>query len=126
MKKIILTSLIFISLIFNVKSAGYVADIFLQWTANPTNQLVTKYLIYQAIQPNTNYVPVVTVVGTNYGKVRVMTPGTYNYKITAINTNGESLQSDFIVVSVLNPTNIFPSIPTNLGFKSYSITITGP
>lgn len=126
MKKTILISILFFALILTIKSAGYVADIFLRWDINPTNQTVTKYLIYQAIPPSTNYIPVVTVVGTNYGKVRVTSPGIFNYKITAINTNGESLKSDFITVSILNPTNVFPSIPTNLVIKSYSITITGP
>jgi hypothetical protein len=93
---------------------GYSVDIWLGWKSNPTEELVTKYIIYQAKLPSTNFIPVVTVAGTtNAGKVRITSPGTYQFKVLAVNGVGSSGLSDEVQVP-----DVFPSIPTNFSFLS--------
>jgi hypothetical protein len=73
-------------------------DISLRWTPNPPAQMVTKYIVFQAIGTNLNFVPVVTAVGTNFAKVRVNAPGLYQYKIWAVNGVTNSPLSESVQV----------------------------
>ncbi len=109
MKKllIILTSLLLVSTVF---AASFVADITLSWQPNPPEQFITKYLVYQAKLPSTNFVAVVTAAGTtNSCRVRVTSAGTYQFKITAVNGAGESGFS-----ALAQYPTVAPTVPTNV------------
>lgn len=95
-----------------ISFGAVVSDIYLTWNANPPIEGVTKYLIYQAKSPSTNFIPVVTASNTNVAKVRVTSVGTYEYKVSAINGNGESPLSSSISVRI-GSTNA-PSQPVGL------------
>lgn len=76
---------------------SFTADISLRWKANSPTQFVTKYVIHQAKDSLTNYIPVVTAYGTNVAKVRITSAGTYRYKISAVNGAGTSPLSTNLV-----------------------------
>jgi len=106
-------------LIFTISAAApsFIADITLSWNPNPAQEFVTRYLVYQAKLPSTNFVPVVTATGTNVAKVRVTSVGTYQFRVTAINGVGESGQSATVQVP-----DIMPTIPTNVSVISVTVT----
>lgn len=105
MKKIL--SVIFLS-VFLVSAASAV-DLWFTWTANPTNEMVTSYVIQQAVLPNTNFLDVVTAPGsTNTWPVRSVGNGSYQYRLVAVNGAGRSTPS----AAVSYPTNA-PSQPQN-------------
>lgn len=108
MRKFLITLLLFVSVVLNAQNF---ADVFLTWSNNHPSQFVSKYIIYQATgDTSTNYVPVVTVTGTNVAKVRVnSTTTSYGFKVAAQNGVGISALSDATRV----PTNS-PTTPTNL------------
>lgn len=79
------------------------------WDANPESEMVTSYIIQQVKLPATNFVDVVTVIGTtNVGVVKNLKAGTYKFRIVAINGLGRSLPS----TEVNYPTNT-PTVVTN-------------
>jgi hypothetical protein len=107
MKKI--TTIIGVLLVTTfVAQAAFIADIWLSWTNNPSIEFVDKYIVYQAKLPSTNFTAAVTV-STNAAKVRVTSPGTYQFKVTAVNGVGESPKSAAVQVPQISPTT--PSTP---------------
>lgn len=99
--------------------AGFSADIGITWKENPAAEFITKYVVYQAKLPATNFTAVITVVGTNFGKVRVITPGTYQFKVSAFNGLGESPLSAAVQVP-----NIPATAPTNIAIISLVVSNT--
>jgi hypothetical protein len=99
--------------------AGFTADVGITWKPNPVNEFVTKYVVYQAKLPSTNFVAAITVVGTNFGRVRVLSPGTYQFKVSAFNGLGESPKSDAVQVP-----NVLATPPTNVTIISLVISNT--
>ena len=99
--------------------AGFSADIGITWKENPASEFITKYVVYQAKLPATNFVAAITVVGTNFGKVRVTTPGTYQFKVSAFNGLGESPLSLAVQVP-----NIPATAPTNVAIISLVVSNT--
>lgn len=84
-------------------------DLWFKWTPNPTNEMVTSYVIQQATGTSTNFVDVVTAPGTtNTWPVRGLGNGSYKFRLVAVNGAGRSVPSS--VVSY--PTNA-PSQPAN-------------
>lgn len=118
MKKI-LTSIFVVLATTSLCFAGFIADIGISWKENPANEFVTKYTIYQAKLPSTNFVPVVSALATNVAKVRVTSVGTYLFKVSAVNGLGESGLSQGVQVP-----NVSPSIPTNVAVFSVTVTNT--
>jgi hypothetical protein len=96
MKKILTMTLTILGFVVIVNAQSY--DLSLRWTANPPAQMVTKYIVFQATGKNTNFIPVVTAVGTNFAKVRVNSPGLYQYKIWAVNGVTNSAMSEAVQV----------------------------
>jgi len=107
------------SLVIPFCLAGFLADINLSWQPNPASEFVTKYVVYQAKAPSTNFVAVVTATGTNFARVRVTSPGTYQFRVSAVNGVGESDLSQGVQVP-----NIPPTIPTNVSVISVTATNT--
>ncbi len=108
MKTILSTILTFIT----AAAFAFTADIYLQWNANPAFEGVTKYVIYQAKAPSTNFVAAVTAIGTNSARVRVTSAGTYSYRVSAFNSFGESVPSTNVPVNIGSIT--VPTQPTGL------------
>lgn len=98
---------------------GFIADISLSWKTNPDGEFITKYVVYQAKAPSTNFAAVVSTTGTNFAKVRVTSTGTYQFKVSAVNGIGESGLSQAVQVP-----NVAPSIPTNITVISVTVTNT--
>ena len=116
MKKIL--SIIAVTLLsVSICLSGFIADIGLSWDNNPGIEFVSKYIVYQAKPPATNFVPVLTVTGTNAAKVRVTSTGTYQFKVSAVNGVGESGLSQAVQVP-----NVMPTIPTNVLVISVTVT----
>jgi len=116
MKKIL--SLIVVTLLsISICLSGFIGDIGLSWNNNPGIDFVSKYMVYQAKLPSTNFVPVITVIGTNTVKVRVTSTGTYQFKVSAVNGVGESGLSQAVQVP-----NVMPTIPTNILVISVTVT----
>ena len=83
----------------------YAVDVKLGWDFNPANEMVDKYVIYQARGTNVSFIPVVTVPGTtNVGLVRNLVPGTYRFIVVAQNGVGNAPPSNEIVVPTNSPT----------------------
>lgn len=81
---------IFLALMVSAGVAlGQNYDVSFSWKSNAPLQMVTKYVIYQAKAPSTNFIPVFTSV-SNTAKIRVTGSGTYDFKILAVNGVGES------------------------------------
>lgn len=95
----------------SIAASQTVADVYLTWANNPAIEFVSKYVVYQATgDTSSNYVPVVTVTGTNFAKIRVnSTTTTYKFKVMAVNGAGNAPLSEFVKV----PTNA-PTATTNL------------
>jgi hypothetical protein len=100
--------------------SAYAANIHLvisfQWVPNSPADNVTKYLIYQ--KQGNNFVPVVTVVGTNVGKVNIYATKldpSYTFKVSAVNAVGESPLS----LPVTWP-NTLPITPSNVNITNWS------
>jgi hypothetical protein len=85
--------------------AVYAVDVKLGWEANPPQEMVEKYVIYQARGTNVSFVPVVTVLGTtNVGVVKNLTPGTYRFVVVAQNGIGNAPPSNEVMVPTNAPT----------------------
>lgn len=90
--------------------AVYAVDVKLGWEANSPQEMVEKYVIYQAKGTNVSFIPVVTVPGTtNVGVVRNLAPGMYRFVIVAQNGVGNAPPSNEVSV----PTNV-PSATKNV------------
>jgi hypothetical protein len=97
MRKFLTTVLTLMGFVGIVMADSY--DINLRWTPNPPVQMVTKYIVHQAIGSPTNvFVPVVTAFGTNFAKVRVNSAGLYFYKVQAVNGVTNSPLSEAVQV----------------------------
>jgi len=97
MKRLLTFTLTFLGMVGILKAELF--DISLRWTPNPPVQMVTKYVVYQAVGSATNnFVPVVTAFGTNAVKVRVTSAGLYFYKISAFNGVTNSPLSEAVQV----------------------------
>jgi len=105
MKKALSILLLTIMLVTSVSAV----DLWFKWTPNPTNEMVTSYVIQQASGNSTNFFDVVTAPGTtNVWPIRGLGNGSYKFRLIAVNGVGRSIPS-----SVLSyPTNT-PSQPTN-------------
>lgn len=89
-------------------------DLWFSWTPNPTNELVTSYVIQQATGTSTNFVDVVTAPGTtNKWVVRNLGNNSYKFRLVAVNGAGRSGPTPWISY----PTNS-PSTPTNFNFST--------
>jgi hypothetical protein len=109
MKKLLTLSLLFM---VALSVQAFYADIFLSWNNNPPAEFVQKYIVYQ--QKGTNFVSVVTATGTNTAKVRVSAPGTYVFKVGAVNEIGSGpISSNSVSVKVGTPVSI-PTAPTGI------------
>lgn len=114
-----LFTLAFLSVFTVISAFAFTADIQIQWTPNPASDGVTNYFIYQAKAPATNYTKVVTVGNTNSAKVRVTSPGSYSFVVTAANTNAEGPKSLPVTGNIVNT---LPSAPTNVTILNVTIT----
>lgn len=118
MKKFLVSSLLSLLLV-STTYAAFLGKVTLGWNSNPSNEFVTKYVVYQVVN-NTNYIAQVTATGTNVATVNVTAPGTYTYAVAAFNANGQSAYSSKV------STNVFPSLPasTPTGVNVISVTVT--
>lgn len=82
----------------------YAVDVKLGWDLNPVHEMVDKYVIYQAKGTNASFVPTVTVMNTNVGVVKNLTPGTYRFIIVAQNGVGVAPPSNEVLVPTNAPT----------------------
>jgi hypothetical protein len=101
MKKALAIGLTLLGLTGIVSAQSY--DISLTWTANPPTEMVSKYVVFQAIGTNGSFVPVVTANGTNFSKVRVIGPGLYKFKVQAVNGVTNSALSEYVQVPNVGP-----------------------
>lgn len=118
MKKLFVLGLTLLMLISSTYAA-FLGKVNLTWNPNPSNEFVTKYVVYQVVN-GTNYIPQVTATGTNFATVNVTSPGTYTYAVAAFNANGQSGYSSSVT------TNVFPSSPASIptGLNVISVTVT--
>ncbi len=83
-------------------------DTWFAWVANPPEELVSSYNIYERF--DTNYSLIAIVGLTNFVYLTNVSSGVHFYSITAVNADGESdFSSDFvseIPFSAQSPTNI--------------------
>lgn len=108
------TRLLILALFLTMAFSASALDLWFTWTPNPTNELVTGYVIQQATLPNTNFVDVVTAPGTtNTWPVRNVGNGSYQYRLVAVNGAGRSTPSAVLAY----PTNA-PSQPQNFQFAT--------
>lgn len=82
----------------------YAVDVKLGWDLNPAHEMVDKYVIYQARGTNASFTPVVTVLNTNVGVVKNLTPGTYRFIVVAQNGVGIAPPSNEVMVPTNSPT----------------------
>lgn len=82
----------------------YAVDVKLGWDLNPVHEMVDKYVIYQAKGTNASFVPAVTVLNTNVGIVKNLSPGTYRFIIVAQNGVGVAPPSNEVMVPTNAPT----------------------
>ena len=110
MKKIILSMLLALSLVGSASAF----DLWFKWTANPSNDLVTSYVIQQAVGTSTNFVDTVTAPGTtNVWVIRSLANGSYKFRIVAVNGAGRSIPSNVLSY----PTNA-PGAPSDFQFTN--------
>lgn len=105
---ILVTSMIVLILSSIIASPALGIDLYFTWKANPSAELVTSYVIYQANNiGSTNFGPfrpVSTAPGsTNVWPVRGLSPGTYKFRVVAINGAGGSLPSNEVTYPTNNP-----------------------
>lgn len=80
-------------------------DVKIGWESNLPQEMVEKYVIYQAKGTNVSFVPVVTVSGTtNVGVVKNLTPGVYRFIVVAQNGIGNAPPSNEVTVPTNAPT----------------------
>lgn len=102
------------SVVKGATSGNYFVN--LQWKDNSTNE--SNFKIYQSINSTSNFQHIkspsanTTTYGVNIGSSP--TPGTYYYKIIAINGSGESAPSNIASGNVLTSTVNVPAAPTGL------------
>lgn len=83
----------------------YAVDVKIGWEINPPQEMVERYVIYQAKGTNVSFVPVVTVPGTtNVGFVKNLVPGVYKFVIVAQNGVGNAPPSNEVIVPTNSPT----------------------
>ena len=100
MKKLILTLLLAVSLVGSVNAL----DLWFKWTANPSTDLVTSYVIQQAIGTSTNFSDVVTAPGnTNAWVVRNLGNNSYKFRLVAVNGAGRSVPSNVLSYPTNSP-----------------------
>lgn len=103
MKKLIFTSLLALFVAFSASAL----DLVFKWSANPSNEMVTSYVIQQATGTNVNFNDIVTAPGTtNTWAVKNVNNGLYRFRLVAVNGVGRSVPS----VEIAYPTNA-PSQP---------------
>lgn len=104
MKKLLFSILAVMFVTFTVLTAESTTDLWFTWRVSPANEMVTSYVIEQAKAPSTNFVPVVTVVGTtNVGVVKGLTAGSYKFRVVAKNAVGSAPPSNEISYPTNNP-----------------------
>lgn len=104
-----------LSVLFSIAfftSSALALDLAFVWTLNPSNEMVTSYIIQKATLPSPNFVNVVTCAGTtNYGIVKGLGNGSYKFRLVAINGVGQSPPSN----ELSYPTNT-PGSPINFNY----------
>lgn len=90
MKKLLTVLAILTALTLSVLAT----DLTFSWKANHTNEMVTSYVIESSkVAPYTNFIPVVTIAGTNVGTIRGVTAYA-KYRVVAKNGVGSSPPSN--------------------------------
>jgi len=102
----------------NLTGYSYNATACLKWEepANTGNAQITNYRIYRGTTPSTETLYAITGNVLAYTDTNVTTGNTYYYKVTAVNTAGESDFSNEVSVNVVAPAA--PSPPRNLAAYS--------
>ncbi|HEY3375428.1 MAG TPA: fibronectin type III domain-containing protein, partial [Candidatus Aquicultor sp.] len=87
----------------------------LQWNNNPASEQVTIYKIYRANPGSETFVPLPATAATSTFVDTVPSPGDYSYKVSAVNSTGES---------VLSAAAIAESVDLSVTISSASATTT--
>ena len=107
----------------NLTATAYRTNVSLSWLTPPGDGgfAISNYVIYRSEDNGTTYTQIATTTQTSYVDTSVVTGTIYHYKVTALNSKGESGDSNVVIALPLD--NITPPRLVNTTTASFEANV---